>query len=190
MKTPTSPAGNNKQSQAGFTLIELGVVIFIIAMVAALALPRAYDLSGLRLRSEARQMAGMIRYLYTQSVFTKNSFMLNFDIEKGEYWVEYPEIDHVASTIEIVRYQDQFIKEKRSLPDNVVFTDIITARTGTRTEGKAVTLFSPSGFVEPTTIHIKDKFSEDEFTLYIQPLTGKVKVLEGYFLVSGEGEIE
>lgn len=190
MKTQTSPAGNKLRSQSGFTLIELGVVVFIIAMIAGLALPRAYDMAGLRLRSEARQMAGMIRYLYTQSVFTKNSFMLTFDIEKGEYWVDYPEVDHVASTIEVVRYQDQFIKEKRTLPDNIMFTDIITARTGTRSEGQSITLFSPNGFVEPTTIHIKDKYSEDEFTLYIQPLTGKVKVMEGYFLVSGEGEVE
>ena len=54
--------------QLGFTLIEMVVVITIISLVALLVLPRLPSTDAANLRSSARSLAAVIRYLGDQSV--------------------------------------------------------------------------------------------------------------------------
>lgn len=61
---PIFAAGNKRkhQSTAGFTLLELVVVLFIIALAASMVIPRLGENQGLLLKTETREIASLLRY--------------------------------------------------------------------------------------------------------------------------------
>jgi hypothetical protein len=61
----------------------------------------------------------------------------------------------------------------------VVFLDVYQPERGKVNDGAAYVEFSPTGWAEECTIHIK-KSEQEVFTLFIHPLGGKVEVVEGY----------
>ncbi len=70
----------------GFTLLELSVVIFIIALASAIVMPSLMSVMDVRIRKASRRMASTFRYLYGLSVTKKMTLRLYIDMEKGEYW--------------------------------------------------------------------------------------------------------
>jgi prepilin-type N-terminal cleavage/methylation domain-containing protein len=166
---PISRAGawNSK----GFTLIELVVVLFIVALLAALVMPRIGTfLSHGDTNKAIRQIRGMVRYLAGMSVSTRTQYQLQYDLDQGTCWVSRQNAD------------GEFIEEKEiltrplHLPSGVRFKDISTPR-GVQREGVAYTAFSPTGWVEETLIHVE---GGSAVTIKLLPLTGDVKVYEGY----------
>ena len=55
---PTRSAEGHPNSAPGFTLLELAVVIFIMALMFTLAVPYTGGYRKARLKSEARRLAG------------------------------------------------------------------------------------------------------------------------------------
>jgi len=55
--------------QAGFTLLELGLVLLIIGVMLAIVVPRFGDRGHAELLSTARQLASAFRYLRQESIF-------------------------------------------------------------------------------------------------------------------------
>ena len=51
-------------------------------------------------------------------------------------------------------------------------------------EGRVYLYFFPNGWVESSVIHLSDDDEKSIFALKVQPLTGKVKVSEGYYNAS------
>lgn len=72
----------------GFTLIELGVVIGILALVAMVVVPSIEAAFGVRTREEAARVAGSIRAMYGESVLSGNTCRLVFDLDEHRYWPE------------------------------------------------------------------------------------------------------
>ncbi len=71
---------------AGFTLIELLVVIALIAVVTGLGLPIAYqNMSGLRARTAARELAATFRLARDLAVSSRMPHCVRFDAEDGRY---------------------------------------------------------------------------------------------------------
>ena len=61
---------------SGFTLIEMAVVIVIISLVAMLVLPLLPSTDAANLRTSARSLAAVVRYLGDRSVTTKNPYRM------------------------------------------------------------------------------------------------------------------
>jgi prepilin-type N-terminal cleavage/methylation domain-containing protein len=162
------------ENKKGFTLIELGIVVFILAAFLLVAVPKFDNFTEGNLKSGSRNLSTTIRYLYSEAAFKKKIHKLAFDIDKGEYWVEILEVD------EYVVSPDPFLR-KRKLPDNVFFKDIVTQRSlGLSTGGRdEFILFLPSGFVEPVVIHLESE-SGDIYTLATKPYTGATSVFDEY----------
>jgi prepilin-type N-terminal cleavage/methylation domain-containing protein len=166
---PTSRIGiSNKRA---FTLIELVVVLFIVALVASLVIPRigAFISHG-DTNKAIRQIRGMVRYLAGMSAVSGVSYQLHYDLDQGVCWVGRP-----TGEGEVVE-ERQVLTRPLHLPSGVSFKEISTPR-GDYKEGVAYTEFSPTGWVEETFIHL---VGGSEVTLRLLSLAGDIKVYEGY----------
>lgn len=166
---PTSRAGTS--TSRAFTLIELVVVLFIVALLAYLVMPRIETfLSHGDTNKAIRQLRGLVRYLTGMSVSTKSSYRLYYDLKEGTCWVGRPNEQG-----EIIKEQEMLTRPLH-LPSGVRFKDLSTPR-GVQNEGVAYTEFFPTGWVEDTLIHLE---GSSIITVRLLPLTGEVKVYEGY----------
>jgi type IV pilus assembly protein PilA len=70
---------NRKQSEKGFTLVELLVVIIIIGILAAIALPNFLNQSAKAKQTEAKQNVGTFNRIQTVNRADANRFTSSFD---------------------------------------------------------------------------------------------------------------
>ena len=70
------------------TLIELGVVLCIAALLVAVAIPAFSVVTRAQLRSKAGEMAGAIRAMYGYSAVEGKSCRMVFDLDQGAFWPE------------------------------------------------------------------------------------------------------
>lgn len=163
-----------RRKSAGFTLIELIVVVFLLGAFFSVAMPRLFKTGDMNLRSASRGLVTTIRYLYSKSIFEKRIYKLSFDIDTGEYWAEVLEGNQFRS-------EEDSGYGRRKLPSGVSFSDIQTERTqGKVGSGRdAFILFLPTGIVDSAVIHLRT--GEDNFfTLSTNPYTGATKVFDEY----------
>ena len=68
-------------SSHGFSLLELIVVLFIVSLVVAIVLPSFSGFGENKLKSESREMASILRYMYDSAVSRKETFFMKFDLD-------------------------------------------------------------------------------------------------------------
>ena len=168
MRISKAGAYNN----AGFTLIELAMVILVIGIVSAIAMPR---FGGLLERQQMRRtinaIRGYARYLQAYAASEKCVYALTFDLDQ-----------QVLSTASVPTLECP--GQTRRLPDYVVpstvrILDVVTPENEKFGEGQVPTLFYPNGFVQPSVIHLGG-IGIEPVTLMIEPLTGRIQVFDGY----------
>jgi len=87
--TPAISEGERAANkQAGFTLIELALVLLILGVLLTLALPRLAFIGEQRLDSAARRLAVVISYLHDESALRGRIYRLTFDLDRDSYAVE------------------------------------------------------------------------------------------------------
>jgi prepilin-type N-terminal cleavage/methylation domain-containing protein len=159
----------------GFTLLELAVVIFIMALMFTLAMPYMGSYRTAQLKSEARRLAGRVSYLYDEAATQKVVLRLIFDLNHQRYAV---------ARLDPYSPNPQFVAEHSTagkmvaMPPAVVIRDVTVADIGTFNRGIVACQFYPEGYVDATLIHLED-LSGDVLTLYLNPLTGQVIILAG-----------
>jgi len=173
--------GPAPSASAGFTLVELTLVILVIGIVGALVLPR---FGGLLDRQQTRRsvnvLRGMVRQLHAKAALTKRIYRLNFDLEGQRITACYlqslspDESGEVACVVESSREMRGF-----DLPGAVRLLDVVSASGEKISEGTAMTHFHPTGLAEPSVVHLQTP-GEEHVTLFIEPLAGRVKVVPGY----------
>lgn len=183
-KVPISKIGtSNRQasrplkiSNAGFTLIELIVIIMILGMTAFLVIPRISAFHAGEMKWTARHLANLIQQLTQDSALTKERYRLYFNLDTEEYWTVLVQESIRESDQVVVLSEKQMIKKNR-LPTGISFEDVITAQKGKVAAGEVFSEFYPVG-IEPFTIHLAE--GESKWTLVANPLTGRVKMFEEY----------
>jgi general secretion pathway protein H len=156
----------------GFTLIELVVVVAILSLVALLVIPLLPSTDAANLRSSARRLSAVIRYLGERSVTTKSPYRMRLDLT-----------DNTITVKQIVNGEetapdDPFFARKL-LADGVTIEDVEIPRLGKLGVGEVTIFFGGRGLEEFIIIHLKGG-KENRFTVMAFPDGGKVKVLEGY----------
>lgn len=144
-----------KGIESGFTLLELLAVVFLLALVAAAAFPSFSGVGGLKVESDARKMASLLRYLNDSALATKERHWLRFDFA-----------DHAVSWHGVEG-------DKK-----VVFRSISSVNLesrGTVKEGEVTLFFGPMGGEESLDIALSD--SEKSMTVSFNRLSGRVKIL-------------
>lgn len=174
----TNPAIKWRQARgnaAGFTLIEIAVVLFLIALMALLIMPSTRGFHFSRLKHEARRLAGRASFLYDQASANKVVLRLTFNLDANVYFVT--RLDPHAAT-------PAFLPDLEAgaapvmLPPDVRIRDVTVEGTGTLARGTISCNFYPEGYVDATVVHLKDP-AGTVFTLSFQPLTGRVKIVKG-----------
>jgi prepilin-type N-terminal cleavage/methylation domain-containing protein len=173
--TPTTFPHRSRRNPAGFTLIEVAVVLFLMALIAVLVAPsiRGFHLSSLK--HESRKLAGRAAFLYDQASARKMVLRLTFDFGDQSYSVSrldphspnpvfVPDLEAGAAPV--------------TMPNDVRIRDVTVEGIGTVARGTVSCNFYPEGYVDATVIHMIDP-AGTVFTLTFQPLTGRVKVAKG-----------
>lgn len=158
---------------AGFTLLELMVVIAILALSAALVIPRLPSSDAANLRSSARNLAATLRYLGERSVTTHTAYRLHLNLAEQSVTVtkRLPSGDEVPP-------DDPFFRHK-PLASGVILDDVETERLGTVRSGEVLIDFGSRGLPEFLTIHLRTA-GGDAYTVAGFPENGKVQILAGH----------
>jgi prepilin-type N-terminal cleavage/methylation domain-containing protein len=159
----------------GFTLLELAVVLLIIGLVLAIAMPYFGGFQGAELRSEARRLAGRSHYLYEEAETQKVLLRLNLDLNHSVYFVT--RLDPFAA-------RPSFMPEKGpagglvTMPADVRLRDVWVEGGGLFRSGIVSCQFYPNGIADAAVIHLYDRRGE-VITIGIDPFNGAVSILPG-----------
>ncbi|MGH7781158.1 MAG: pilus assembly FimT family protein [Candidatus Binataceae bacterium] len=164
-----------RKGERGFTLLELAIVIFIMALMFTIALPYMGGFRKAQLKSEARRLAGRASYLYDEAATQKVVLRLVFDLDHQRYGVA--RLDPYTANPQFVA--DHSMAGKIVvMPPTVGIRDVTVADQGTFTRGTVACQFYPEGYVDATVVHLED-LSGHVMTLVFNPLTGQVSILAG-----------
>jgi prepilin-type N-terminal cleavage/methylation domain-containing protein len=170
-----SCARSTVHSSPGFTLLELAVVLLIIGLVLAIAMPRFSGFQGAELRSEAHRLATRSHYLYEEAGAQKVLLRLNFDLNHSTYFVT--RLDPFAA-------KPFFMPEKGpagglvTMPADVRLRDVWVEGGGLFRGGIVRCQFYPNGIADAAVIHLFDRRGE-VITVGIDPFDGGVAIIPG-----------
>lgn len=187
--------GSPFQSNKGFTLLEVMVVLGILAAVLAVGLPRI-NLKNDNIKQVVRDLSLVIRETRNQARIKSRTYRIVFNLDEKSpaYWVESAEGGTLApsqTTLEKLEDSSQdekrpspfqkdtkIIKKDRTLPGSLKFGVIETTRTLEQDKPKQIEIyFSPEGLTEHAAIQITNG-NQLTWTLIINPLTGHADIIE------------
>jgi len=143
-----------KVNRRGFTLLELIVALFLISLITAVVLPSFAGFGERKLKSEAREIASIMRFVHDSALSRKETYSLKFDFDGNVVVWKGPE------------------GEKTKRFDNL--TSITTQSTGTVSRGEVTILIEPLGLRENLSVHMGA--GDENMTITFNHLSGKVKI--------------
>ena len=149
------------------------MVLLVLGIIAAVTVPRVGGvLDRRKMERSINTLRGMTRYLQSRAATTKRIYRLTFDLDKQV-------VSTCYLTAEGCQIDRNRITRDYHFPETIEVLDVVNAAGEKIQAGEAGTHFHPSGLVEPSLIHLQG-VNADRYTLVIEPLTGRVKVLDGY----------
>ena len=175
-RTRTWKAGTltkaDQTGEHGFTLIEMMVVLMLIAIVAAVVVPRMGALEGANLKSSARNVAGAVRITYATAIVNKKPYRICFDLEDQTFSVEEKSGD------EYVKAKDSLLGS-RALPENIYFKKIEVMDRTCEDWCKEYLYFSPGGYVEEAAIYLTTEDGGRNISVFTKPMIGRAEIVLG-----------
>jgi type II secretion system protein H len=171
------------RAQAGFTLLEMTIVIAILAVLMGLAIPRLRDTGATELRSQAHRLAMTFKLVRSEAILQGIPFQINFDLDEQRYWITSADPlggdDVAASTLGRLARGSRFEGE-------VGIADVMLPAVGAKTnQGRIYTIFYPDGTVDPTVIHLAS--ATQAYTLHLNPMSSRLEMTAGYVVPRYEG---
>ena len=173
-RAPSLAEARCPKREAGFTLIELSIVVLIIAIVARIAIPRIRSVTGAELTATTRRLANTTRYLYEEAALRGTVLALYFDLDRQEYWVARTE----EGTGTLVEDTDLLARRVVLSPD-VHIVDVLVPGVGKFAQGLVPTRFYPEGYADASVVGLVDDEGH-AYTLRIDPIRGRAEISEGH----------
>jgi general secretion pathway protein H len=162
-----------KSCLAGFTLIEIAVVMVIISMVMMLVIPRLPSSDQENLKISARTLASTFRYLQERAATSRTGYYLTF--APGTESVKIFEIGADGSGKEPA---DPLL-QKTAIKEGITVADVRIPRLGKVIDGQLRVDVGVAGVRDFITIHLRSAGGHF-WTVMVFPSGGKVKSFEGY----------
>ena len=162
-------------SRAGFTLIEIAVVMAIIGMVMLLIIPRLPLSDQENLKISARTLASTLRYMQERAATTASRRGFYIILAPGTETVKILEIGGDGNSKEPA---DPLLL-KSSVKEGVTVADVRIPRLGKVVDGQLRVDVGVGGIRDFVTIHLRSAGGQF-WTVMAFPSGGKVRALEGY----------
>jgi prepilin-type N-terminal cleavage/methylation domain-containing protein len=107
-----------RRRSRGFTLIELGAVVLLIALISAFGLPRLTGSKWRQLRDEAESIASSLEFARQRAIMTGKPHRLLVDLEEGGYRVEWLVTEELAFEALVGRKDSEFDDPMAALLDD------------------------------------------------------------------------
>lgn len=193
------PLVTGKQSK-GFSLLELMVVVAILGMMIAIAIPAFGVLTGADIKDEISTMMGTISESYDRSAILGKTHRLIIDLDKGEFYIQEKSTDAASFSPEIgyeldlekkedslKDFRPQFsnvegeLGEKTALKKGVKFFGAwVEGMDEVKRNGIIAIYFFPSGYCQSAFISLaKQGDNIAEMYITISPLTGELSTSKG-----------
>lgn len=168
-----SPQNPERSGQAGFTLIEIAVVMAIIGMVMLLVVPRLPSSDQENLKISARTLASTLRYLHERAQTSGIRYYMT--LVPG---TDTAKISEIGGDGDAKDPTDPLL-QKSTLKEGIIATDVRIPRLGKITDGQLRIDVGVGGIRDFVTIHLRS--ADGKFwTVMAFPSGGKVKAFEGY----------
>jgi prepilin-type N-terminal cleavage/methylation domain-containing protein len=105
------PGLNKRQCEGGFTLIEIIVALFVVALMLGVVVSRMDSAPGWEMKKTANRLASTIRYLYAKAASEGLYMRLTLDLEEQSWWVEATTDPFMMETAEKDRSKEKKKKE-------------------------------------------------------------------------------
>jgi len=130
--------------------------LFLVSLVMAVVLPSFGLFGENKIKSEAREMASILRYMNDSAVSRKETFLIKFDLDKNmDYW-KGPD------------------GEKTRKFDDI--TGVMTQSAGTVSKGELILFFEPLGVRENLSVYMSREHKD--MTITMNHLSGRVKIVQ------------
>jgi len=167
---PTLRAGQS--TEAGFTLVEVAVVVVLIGLLLAMVVPRLPGVGADRLETSAQHIATLVRHLYNEAALTGQEHRLRIDL--GENRLGGLRLEDDGELVALTG-----AGRGGGLPASIRLLDVEPTAGGKRTSGAIDVRFQAIGWLDETVIHLADDDGR-MLTLHLQSLTGLTDVADGY----------
>lgn len=154
--------GIYNRATGGFTLLELLVVIFVVSLFLAISAPSFTGIESNEIRSEAKKIASILRFLNDSAMAKKEELYLTVNLQDNS-----------------VTYSTEDGEKRESLK---YLRALYLGTRGEINRGEVKVIFTPLGAGEFIRFHLglgiaKDK-TGDSLVVELNPLSGRVKINE------------
>jgi prepilin-type N-terminal cleavage/methylation domain-containing protein len=166
------------QAPRGFTLIELALVLLVVAVVAALALPRLEALTRARIDAAAERTRAVLSYLAEEASLRGRIYRLRIDDDGGGWTVESLAPWAIGETPDFTREWDPVVRDTR-LEEGVFVREL---RIGGRpAPGLAMQVyFAPDGIAEDVEVVLEN--DSERRSVLLSAATSSASVSDPYAL--------
>jgi prepilin-type N-terminal cleavage/methylation domain-containing protein len=161
---------------SGFTLMELMVVVALVATLSLVAMPRFKEfLVPDPEQGVQRELENLLMAVREESVLGRYPMAVVYSLSEGTYR------SAVLGAEGGMDWESDPLSIRRRLPAGMKFLDVSTPREERAASGAVFTLIWPTGWIEPTILHLQDERGR-QYTLLVEPLSGAVRLAEGYLV--------
>ncbi|TGL59408.1 type II secretion system protein [Leptospira sarikeiensis] len=164
--------------RSGFTLIELGVVVFLIGAMFALVLPSLVNLMTPGAQEEAMLLHDVVNFCFRRAKLNQTTVYLQLNVDNETYSILDIERDETG-------LKESPVFQDRELPSSSAIVDVMDGRGYRYVTGKVRIPFSPMAVAEDFYIHLGPD-PEITRTLIIKRYGGKSEIEDGEVVVSKE----
>ena len=175
MPTSTPEISDRRHRRsAGFTLIELALVLVIIAIILSFVTPRLMELGRARREAEAQRLAALLGYLHDEASLRGRTFRLRLDLGASRY--EVAAAPAATAEVDEETYAEEWAPLARSatLPSGVAVESVETATTFA-SSGVVDLFFHPESDSPGARITLVDEHGGTS-RLVLDGVTGRVDV--------------